>query len=55
MNTADTTKIRAKANALYDLFQIFGRGRVTEEQFVFMYLKGDLPKFIKKVAEESEE
>lgn len=51
MTTADTTKIRAEAKALYDLYQMFGRGRITEEEFVLMYIAGKLPQFIKKVVE----
>ncbi len=54
MNTADITKIRAEANALYDLYQMFGRGRTSEEEFVFMYVRGELPQFIKKVVEGEE-
>lgn len=51
MTTADTTKIRAEAKALYDLYQMFGRGRITEEKFVLMYIEGKLLQFIKKVVE----
>ena len=53
-NTADIAKIIADAEALYDLFNIFGRGRVTEETWVAMYLSDKLPEFIKKVCEEGE-
>lgn len=52
--TENIVKIRADAEALYDLFQIYGRGRVTEESFVFMYIKGELPKYIEKVVRESQ-
>lgn len=49
--TADSRKIRADAEALHDLYNMFGRGRVNEWAFIDMYIRGKLPEFIKKVCE----
>lgn len=49
--TADTKNLMADATALYDLYNVFGRGRVPEHQFIAMYLEGKLPEFIKRVCE----
>lgn len=53
--TTDPGKVAADACALYGLYQIFGRGRVTEYDFVAIYLRGNLPEFIKRVMEEKDE
>lgn len=46
------SKIYAEGKALYDLYQIFGRGDIREEQWIALYLKGDLPKYMNKRAKE---
>ena len=49
MTTADMSKVMADAEALYTLFNMFGRGRVDENEFIVIYLTGRLPEYIKKV------
>ena len=51
ITTAEASKITAKAEALYDLFNKYGRGRVSEEHWIMMYFNGELPRFIKAVTE----
>ena len=51
--TFDRDKVMADAEALHDLFNVFGRGRVSESQFIVMYLSGKLPEYIKKVVEDA--
>ena len=53
--TYDPIKAQAEAQALYDLYNCFGRFKVTEGQFVEIYLKGKLPEFIKRQMEEKDE
>ena len=47
--TADINKVMADAEALHGLYNLFGRGRITEYNFVAMYLRGNLPEYIKRV------
>ena len=51
ITTAEASKITARAEALYDLFNKYGRGRVSEEHWIGMYFNGELPQFIKEVLE----
>ena len=50
-STDDMVKIMAQAEALHDLYNRFGRFKVTEEQWIVLYLEGKLGDFIKKQIE----
>lgn len=49
IGTADPVKIHAEAQGLYELYNIFGRGRIDEINFCLMYMRGELPEYIKRV------
>ena len=44
--TADMGKIIKDASALYELYNLFGRGKISEEEFCFMYMTGRLAGWI---------
>lgn len=44
--TADINKVARDANALYNLYNKFGRGVISEEQFCFLYLTDRLSDWI---------
>ena len=39
---------------LYKLYNQYGRGRITEEQFIMLFLQDELEEFIDKVKEEED-
>lgn len=49
ITTSEASILTAKAEALYDLYNEYGRGRVSEEHWIMMYFNGELPRFIKAV------
>lgn len=53
--TADPAKVWGDAEALHTLYNWFGRGRISESQFVVLYLQGKLPEYIRKLMEGAEE
>ena len=54
ITTDNAIKIMAQAEALHDLYNWFGRFKVTEEQWIALYLEDKLGDFIKKQIEEEE-
>ena len=46
--TADIGKVIKDATALYELYNRFGRGKISEETFCFMYLTGKLEDWIEQ-------
>ena len=46
--TADIEKVINDAVALYELYNLFGRGKISEEAFCFMYITGKLEDWIKQ-------
>lgn len=46
--TADIEKVIKDASALYDLYNLFGRGKISEEEFCAMYLTDRLEGWIKQ-------
>ena len=51
ITTSEASLLTAKAEALYDLYNEYGRGRVSEEHWIMMYFNEELPRFIKTVTE----
>lgn len=54
IGTADPVKILSEAEGLYELYNIFGRGRTDEMNFCLMYIRGELPEYIRKVVQKEE-
>ena len=48
MNSA-TGFVITNGEGLYQLYNRYGRGRITMEQFIALYLEDELDKFIEKV------
>ena len=46
--TADIGKVIKDASALYDLYNLFGRGKISEEEFCAMYLTDRLEDWIEQ-------
>lgn len=52
--SADTIKVWSEALGLYELYNMFGRGRIDEINFCLMYVRGELPEYIKRVVNNEE-
>ena len=46
--TADIKQTAIETAGVYQLYKIFGRGKIEEWNFAFMVMRGDLGKWIKK-------
>lgn len=46
--TADIEKVIKDASALYEFYNLFGRGKISEEEFCAMYLTGKLEDWIEQ-------
>lgn len=46
--TADIGQVIKDASALYELYNRFGRGKISEEEFCFMYLTDRLAGWIEQ-------
>ncbi len=53
LSTEDQVKARIESEILYQLYNLYGRGKISEWDFVFLYIGGKLPDFIKKGAKEN--
>ena len=53
LSTEDQVKVRIEAEILYQLYNVYGRGKISEWDFVFLYIGGKLSDFIKKGAKEN--
>lgn len=52
--TFDQERVWAMGAKLYDKYNEFGRGRITIEQFIVLYLENKLDDYIEKVKKETE-
>ncbi len=50
--TADVNKIAQDAHALLDLYNIYGRGKISEWDWCFLYMRGELGNWLIKHYEE---
>lgn len=52
MTTLDPMTVQTMGEELYDKYNEFGRGRITIEQFIMLYLENKLDDYIEKVKKE---
>ena len=50
--TFDSLSVHTLGEELYQLYNRYGRGRITIEQFIALYLEGKLDDYIRKVKAE---